>query len=116
MAASNPPANGRAFDYLRFNHRPPKPRTTGRTEIRGPYYTAMGPRYLLDLLETMGAYVDSFKFAGGSFCLMPRSVVKDLIDLCHRFGVAVSTGGFIERVLAQGPEAVDGYLRECRDL
>ncbi|MGH2676419.1 MAG: phosphosulfolactate synthase, partial [Actinomycetota bacterium] len=30
--------------------------------------------------------------------------------------VQVSTGGFIEYVLAQGPEAVDKYLAECREL
>jgi len=31
----------------------------------------MGKRYLQDILETMGAYVDSLKFTGGSFSLMP---------------------------------------------
>jgi phosphosulfolactate synthase (CoM biosynthesis protein A) len=33
----------------------------------------MGHRYLADLLETMGAHVDSLKFAGGSFTVMPES-------------------------------------------
>jgi phosphosulfolactate synthase (CoM biosynthesis protein A) len=47
--------SGRAFDFLRTNARPPKPRTRGVTEIRGPYYTPMGKRYLQDILETMGA-------------------------------------------------------------
>ncbi len=28
----------------------------------------------------------------------------------------VSTGGFIEHVLTQGPEAVDYYIRECREI
>ena len=28
--------------FLRVNERPPKPRTVGVTEIRGPYYTALG--------------------------------------------------------------------------
>ena len=64
----------------------------------------------------MGSYVDSLKFAGGSFTLMPRRSLKELIDLCHRHGVTVSTGGFIERVLTQGPDAVDRYIEECRDL
>src|SRR3954452_22982268 len=76
----------------------------------------MGRRYLEDILETMGGYVDALKFAGGSFCLMPRPVVKGLIDLCHNHDVLVSTGGFIERVLSQGPEAVHLYLRECQEL
>jgi phosphosulfolactate synthase (CoM biosynthesis protein A) len=106
----------RAFSFLRSNHRPGKPRRTGITEIRGPYYTPMGKRYLEDILETMGTYVDSLKFAGGSFTLMPRPAVKEIIDLCHRYEVVVSTGGFLESVVPQGTAAVDGYIRECKDL
>jgi phosphosulfolactate synthase (CoM biosynthesis protein A) len=106
----------RAFDFLRINHRPPKPRSQGVTEIRGPYYTPMGTRYLQDLLETVGAYVDALKFAGGSFRLMPRRAVRELIDLCHAHDVLVSTGGFIEYVMAQGPEAVHRYIEECKEL
>lgn len=106
----------RAFSFLRVNSRPGKPRTRGITEIRGPYYTPMGKRYLSDVLETMGAYVDTLKFAGGSFSLMPRPAVKELIDLCHSYDVKVSTGGFIEHVLTLGPEAVNAYIRECKAI
>ncbi|MDR5694029.1 MAG: phosphosulfolactate synthase [Armatimonadota bacterium] len=106
----------RACAFLKVNERQPKPRTRGVTEIRGPYYTPMGKRYLQDILETMGAYVDILKFAGGSFALMPRQAVKELIDLCHSYDVLVSTGGFIEYVLTQGPEAVSRYIEECKDL
>jgi phosphosulfolactate synthase (CoM biosynthesis protein A) len=112
-----PPSDDeRSFAFLRVNQRPGKPRTRGVTEIRGPYYTPMGKRYLEDVLETMGAYVDALKFAGGSFALMPRRAVRELIDLCHAHNVLVSTGGFIESVLPQGPEAVRRYLGECREL
>src|ERR1051325_4857521 len=110
------PDQNRAFSFLRVNRRPPKPRRTGVTEIRGPYYTPMGKRYLQDVLETMGAYVDSLKFAGGSFSLMPRSAVKAIIDICHRHDVLVSTGGFLEYVVGQGAEAVESYIRECQAL
>jgi phosphosulfolactate synthase (CoM biosynthesis protein A) len=106
----------RAFPFLRINERPGKPRTRGLTEIRGPYYTPMGTRYLQDILETMGAYVDALKFAGGSFSLMPRQAVQGLIEVCHGHGVQVSTGGFIEHVLTQGAEAVDRYIRVCGEL
>ena len=106
----------RAFSFLKLNERPPKPRSRGVTEIRGPYYTPMGKRYLQDVLETMGAYVDSLKFAGGSFSLMPRQAVKELIDLCHQYDVLVDTGGFMEYVLTQGREAVDRYIEECKNL
>jgi phosphosulfolactate synthase (CoM biosynthesis protein A) len=76
----------------------------------------MGKRYLEDVLETMGGYVDSLKFAGGSFSLMPRSAVKELIEICHRHEVLVSTGGFLEYVLVQGADAVGRYIRECKEL
>jgi phosphosulfolactate synthase (CoM biosynthesis protein A) len=106
----------RGFQFLRMNRRQEKPRSQGITEIRGPYYTPMGTRYLEDVLETMGAYVDALKFAGGSFSLMPRGAVRSIIDLCHENDVQVSTGGFIEYVLTQGPDAVEKYLAECKDL
>ncbi len=106
----------RAFSFLKVNERAPKPRLRGVTEIRGPYYTPMGKRYLQDVLETMGAYVDALKFAGGSFSLMPRQAVKELIDLCHEYGVLADTGGFMEYVLTQGREAVDRYVEECKSL
>ena len=106
----------RAFSFLRVNERETKPRSRGITEIRGPYYTPMGKRYLEDVLETMGAYIDVLKFAGGSFSLMPRKAVKELLDICHRRDVMVSTGGFIEHVLTQGPEAVNWYIEECKEM
>ena len=64
----------------------------------------------------MGTYVDSLKFAGGSFTLMPEKAAREIIDLCHRHDVLVSTGGFIERVLAQGGDAVRRYIAECKKL
>lgn len=106
----------RCFDFLQVNARDGKPRKSGITEMRGPYYAPVGKRYLLDILETMGAYVDIFKFSGGSFSLMPRKAVQELIATCHEHDVLVSTGGFIERVITQGPEAVDRYLEECREM
>ncbi|MGH3021911.1 MAG: phosphosulfolactate synthase [Gaiellaceae bacterium] len=106
----------RAFAFLCLNERPPKPRNRGVTEIRGPYYTAVGRRYLEDVFETMGVYVDTLKYAGGSFALMPREAVRALNDLCHEHEVEVSTGGFLEYVLAQRGDAVARYLEECREL
>src|SRR5260221_14684779 len=116
MTQSQAQPGDRAFAFLKLNERLPKPRTRGLTEIRGPYYTPMGKRYLEDVLETMGQYVDALKFARGSFSLMPRPVVKELIDLCHAHDVLVSTGGFIEHVLTQGADAVHHYIRECKEL
>ncbi len=113
---TKPETAPRAFEFLKVNERPSKPRSREVTEIRGPYYTPMGKRYLQDILETMGAYVDVLKFAGGSFSLMPREAVKELIDLCHEYDVLVDTGGFMEYVLTQGPEMVDRYVQTCKEL
>jgi len=105
-----------AFAFLRLNERDPKPRTQGITEIRGPHHSPLDKRYLQDVFETMGNYVDALKFAGGSFSLMPRKALVELISLCHEYNVLVSTGGFIEHVLTQGPEAVNKYIEECKKL
>jgi phosphosulfolactate synthase (CoM biosynthesis protein A) len=106
----------RAFAFIPLNERPAKPRSHGKTEIRGPYYTPVGKSYLDDLLETMGTWVDTLKYAGGSFALMPRETVRALNELCHEHDVEVSTGGFLEYVLAQRGDAVERYLNECREL
>src|SRR5260370_31781005 len=39
-----------------------------------------------------------------------------MIELCHEHNVYVSTGGFVERVIVQGPDAVDKYLEEGKSL
>jgi phosphosulfolactate synthase (CoM biosynthesis protein A) len=106
----------RAFSFLQLNQRDTKPRHRGITEIRGPYYTPLGKRGLKDIVETMGEYIDSLKFAGGSFTLMPRGAISELIEVCHQHQILVSTGGFIERVLTQGAQAVSRYIDECKAL
>lgn len=110
------PVEERGFGFLRKNRRPGKPRQCGLTEIRGTYYSIAGRRYLEDLFELAADSVDSLKYAGGSFILIPPEQVRLLNDLCHRNHILVSTGGFIEYVLTQGREAVRRYLRECREL
>jgi phosphosulfolactate synthase (CoM biosynthesis protein A) len=107
----------RALSFIPSNRRESKPRRRGLTEVRGPYYTPMGTRYLSDLLETMGDWIDSMKFAGGSFRLMPHARVKELIELCHQHEVTVSTGGFVEHLLAlQREELVRRYVDECKRI
>ncbi len=104
------------FDFIRTNKPSPKPRTKRVTEIRGPYYSVMGKSYLEDVLSTMEPYVDSLKFAGGSFSLIPEKQLRELIDTAHRYNVMVSTGGFIEYVLTQGVEAVNRYIDTCKNV
>ncbi|KUI57343.1 Phosphosulfolactate synthase [Cytospora mali] len=106
------------FGFARHNSRPPKPRKVGVTEIRGPYYSAMGTNYLKDVLDTMGYHVDGLKFAGGSFSLFPEAKLRELLDLAHEHGVYVSTGGWIEHILTQSDPhtAIDRYLKQCKSL
>jgi phosphosulfolactate synthase (CoM biosynthesis protein A) len=106
------PSGELGFLFVRGNERPAKPRSRGVTEIRGPYYSVMGPRYLRDVLDTMGEHVDALKFAGGSFTLMPGRVLREIIEIAHEHDVLVSTGGFVEHVLTQGPDAVERYIDE----
>ena len=91
---TKPQTGEQVFAFMRLNERPPKPRTRGLTEIRGPNHTPVGRRYLEDLLETMSVYVDTLRYAGGSFSLMPGEAVRAANDVCHEHGVEVSTGGF----------------------
>ncbi|RVB74239.1 MULTISPECIES: phosphosulfolactate synthase [unclassified Mesorhizobium] len=105
-----------AFSFIPRAARSSKPRKTGLTEIRGPYYSAYGPRHLADVLEIMGNWIDGIKFAGGSFALMPPEAVKSINKLAHDHDAYVSTGGWIENVLRFGPDAVDRYIEEAKAL
>jgi phosphosulfolactate synthase (CoM biosynthesis protein A) len=109
-------ATRKAFDFVKISEVPPKPRKTGVIEIRGPYYAPTTIGYLKDLLEMWGDYIDGFKFAGGSMRLLSVDMLKRIIKLCHDHNVYVSTGGFVERIIVQGTDAVDRYLGECKSL
>ena len=106
----------RSFPYVPMNGRDPKPRKKSITEIRGPYYAMVTPTYTKELLEGMGEHVDGFKFAGGSFSLMPADYVKKLNNICHDHDVYVSTGGWIENLLVRAPHHIDDYIAECKKL
>lgn len=113
---TNPAVTPPPFGFLPLARRPKKPRTEGMTEIRGPYSHPMGPRGLADVLDLAGPYIDSLKFPGGSFALIGEVALRAMIDLAHMHDVKVSTGGFLEWVLAKDPRQVPAYLREARRL
>lgn len=108
------------FSFLPANSLEPKAtRTKGLTEIRGPYYAPVTNTYLDELLTDWGEYVDGVKFAGGAFSLMPEDRLKALIDTAHKHGCYVSTGGYIERVLAASSgnkDVVSKYLTTCKNM
>src|SRR5918911_398193 len=89
-------------DFLKTNRRESKPRHSGITEIRGPYYSAIGPTYLEDLFRMIAPFIDSLKFAGGSFAVIQSEALHAIIETAHKHEVLVSTGGFMEYVLNQG--------------
>ena len=104
------------FSFIPRAARSTKPRKTSITEIRGPYYSAYGPRHLADLLEAVGAWIDGVKYAGGSFALMRPEAVRSINKVAHDHNVYVSTGGWIENVLRFGDGAVDRYIDEAKAL
>lgn len=106
----------RSFPYVPMNNRGPKPREASITEIRGPYYNPVPLTYTKEVLESMGEHIDGFKYAGGSFSLMPAEYVQKLNQVCHDHGVYVSTGGWIENVLVRAPHHVDDYIQEVKRL
>ncbi|MPV50497.1 phosphosulfolactate synthase [Pseudactinotalea sp. HY160] len=105
-----------SFDFVPRAYRPAKPRATGMTEIRAPYYATFGTRHLQDVFEVAGQWVDGIKWAGGSFALVPPAQVRAFSDLAHENDSYVSSGGWIETVLRYGPDAVDHYLHEAKDV
>ena len=105
-----------AFEFVKIGMPPEKPREVGVIEFRGPYYSSVSYGYLKDLLDDWAFYVDGYKFAGGSMRLLSSARVKQIIQVCHDYELYVSTGGFVERVIVQGGEAVDQYLEECKTL
>lgn len=105
-----------AFPFVPRASRSAKPRKTGITEIRGPYYSAYGRHHLADLLETVGTWIDGIKYAGGSFALMPPEAVQSINKLAHDHNVYVSTGGWIEKVLRFNRDIVDRYIAEAKRL
>jgi len=106
----------KAFEFIKIEDLPPKPRDRAITEIRGSYYVVVTPTYLRELFEIAGDYIDIFKYSGGSMRLHPRETVLRINRLCHDRGIMVSIGGFTERVLIQGGEAFDKYLEEASAL
>ncbi|CAI0468062.1 unnamed protein product [Linum tenue] len=96
--------------------RPEKPRRYGVTEMRGPQYNFLSQNLLQDIFESTGQFVDGLKFSGGSHSLMPKSFIKEVIDVAHRHDVYVSTGDWAEHLLRQGPSAFKDYVEECKNM
>lgn len=105
-----------SLPFLRLNDRDPKPRATAITEVRGPYYSTIGPAYIDDVLTVAGPYVDWLKIPGPGIALVPSSAMAKIAESCHRHEVKLSAGGLIEFVLTRGPRAVASYFDALADL
>ncbi|CAN0852526.1 Protein HEAT-STRESS-ASSOCIATED 32, partial [Linum grandiflorum] len=106
----------KSFDDDNEDDRPEKPRRYGVTEMRGPQYSFLSQHMLQDIFESMGQFVDGLKFSGGSHSLMPKSFLKEVIDMAHRHDVYVSTGDWAEHLLRKGPSAFKDYVEECKSM
>jgi phosphosulfolactate synthase (CoM biosynthesis protein A) len=109
-------SNTRSLPGVRLNDRPEKPRQSGITEVRGQYYTITGPRYLADLFEVAGEWIDWFKVPGPGIALTPRDTLKKIASLCEDHNVKMGAGGLIEAIVPQGRSAVESYFAELPDL
>jgi phosphosulfolactate synthase (CoM biosynthesis protein A) len=105
-----------SFNFIPRAYRPPKPRKFGLTEIRAPHYWAYGKRHMQDVFDVAGPWIDGIKWAGGSFALMPAEQIKAINQIAHDHQAYVSSGGWIETVLRYGPDAVNKYLAEAKEV
>lgn len=103
----------KAFGFFKVTDRPSKPRDEGITEVRD---INLSLRQVEDLIEVAGDYIDVLKMSSGSQRLLSRDIVKKKIKLCHKNNILVSTGGFLERVMLQGTEAIEKFLEEAKSL
>ena len=58
----------------------------------------------------MGEFVDGFKFSGGSHSLIPKTAIREMIDMAHQHDVYVSTGNWAEHLVGKGPSAFKEYV------
>ncbi|KAF2303612.1 hypothetical protein GH714_020117 [Hevea brasiliensis] len=84
--------------------------------MRGPQYSLLSHNMLQDIFESMGQFVDGLKFSGGSHSLMPKSFIKEVIDMAHQHHVYVSTGDWAEHLLHKGPSGFKEYVEECKSM
>jgi phosphosulfolactate synthase (CoM biosynthesis protein A) len=94
----------------------PKPREQALTEVRAPYYQSVGVEATLDLLRTYAPYIDILKFGGGSFLLLDHNALERVIQTCHEYDILVSTGGYVEAVVARTSHLVADYFTACKRL
>lgn len=58
----------------------------------------------------MGQFVDGLKFSGGSNSLIPKSFIKQAIEMAHEHDVYVSTGDWAEHMVRSGPSSFKEYV------
>ena len=104
----------RAFEYIPIMPRSAKPRDRGITQVRD--IKGRGMAEMEDIVQTAGEFIDVYKMACATQRLLPKEIVKKKIDLCHRNGIEVSTGGYLERVLLAGPDIVKRFLKDSKEM
>lgn len=110
------PGSDRSLPSTRLNEREQKPRARGITEVRGQYYTITGPRYLEDLFEVAGEWIDWLKIPGPGIALTPRSTLMRIAELCRQHDVELGAGGLVEALVPQGSEVVHEFFDTLPEL
>nr|GME21748.1 protein HEAT-STRESS-ASSOCIATED 32 [Ipomoea batatas] len=64
----------------------------------------------------MGQFIDGLKFSGGSHSMMPKTYIRDVIDMAHKHNVYVSSGDCAENLLRKGPSHLKEYIEEYKQL
>lgn len=89
-----------------------KPRTEGLTMVIDK---GIGIRYLRDLLEIAGDYIDFLKFSFGTSLLYPHHILKEKIELSIDYGLDVYPGGTLFEV-ALSQNKLNEYLFRAKQL
>ncbi|CAE6184879.1 unnamed protein product [Arabidopsis arenosa] len=106
--------DGRVSRRTKIVHRSLAVTVLRRCEV--PHYSVLSQNLLQEIFESMGQFVDGLKFSGGSNSLIPKSFIKQAIEMAHEHGVYVSTGDWAEHMLRSGPSAFKDYVEECKQL
>ncbi len=88
-----------------------KPRETGITHAND---RTMGLRHVQDLCESLGEYIDVVKVRG--WPLHTMEFVKKKNKIYKDYNIEISAGDYLEYVVLQGTEKVQGYLSEAKEL
>ena len=82
-------AHRKAFDFIEFSKRSPKPRKKGLTMVLDKGLSVGQARHLACASE----YIDIVKFGWATPCLMDEAFIKEKAETYNRLDISISNGG-----------------------